>query len=99
MMELKDLSAYIDGLDNCRSVMPKIDVLDDDASSKPTYLITHTTEIYEFSTNQEALDKIDQVKTLTGFVGVKRKFVEEKLDKNGEVKQEECYRLTVELDH
>ena len=97
-MELKDLPGYIDGLENCRCVMPKIEVLVDDSTSKPTYLITHTTEIYEFSTNQEALDKLDAVKTKPGFAGVKRKFVEEKLDKNGDVKQEECYRLTIELD-
>ena len=67
--------------------------------SEPTYYISHTTEIYDFGTNAELLDKIDQVKTLPGFVVIKRKYIPEKVNKNGETIQEECYRLTVELDH
>ena len=98
-MELKDLKAYIDSLNNVTTVIPKIEVLFEDELSEPTYYISHTTEIYDFGTNTELLEKVDKVKTLPGFVGIKRKYIEEKLDKNGDVKQEESYRLTVELDH
>ena len=98
-MELKDLKAYIDNLNNVTTVIPKIDIMFPDELSEPTYYISHTTEIYDFGTNAELLEKIDEVKSQPGFVGIKRKYIPEKLDKNGDVKQEESYRLTVELDH
>lgn len=97
-MELKDLKAYIDGLNNVSTVIPKIQILFEDELSEPTYYISHITEIYDFGTNAELLAKVDEVKGLPSFVGIKKKYIEERLDKNGDVKQEESYRLTVELD-
>ena len=98
MMELKGLQDYIKGLENVKNVIPTIEVLDPETNEE-AYLIKHTKEIYLFETNKELLAKIDEVKVLPGFVGVKKKFIEEKLDKNGDVKQEEAYQLTVEIDH
>lgn len=98
-MELKDLKTYIDSLHNVKTVTPTIKIMYEDELSEPSYYISHTTEVYDFDTNAELLAKIDEVKAAQGFVGLKKKYIEEKLDKNGDVKQEEAYRLTVELDH
>lgn len=98
-MELNELKAYIDKLNNVTTVIPKIDIMFPAELSEPVYSISHTTEIYDFGTNAELLEKIDEVKAQPGFVGIKRKYIPEKVNKNGETTQEECYRLTVELDH
>lgn len=97
-MQLSNLESYVNELTNVKVVIPTIEVIADDYS-EPYSVVTHTKEIYDYDSEFELQQKIDEVKCLPGFVGVKKKYIEEKLDKNGEVKVPETYRLTVDLDH
>ena len=97
-MKLSQLDNYIRKAQNDGLVEIQVKLALDAETTSTDFDVVKTKEVYNYGDEHSADVKIDEVRELNGFVGVKKKFKAGKWNKAGEELRPDIWSITVEIE-
>ena len=99
-MKLQDLQTYIEARNTEGLTKIAVTLELDAETTSDVYYVTKTKETYVYGDEQEADEKIDNARQLSGFEAAKKKFKAGKVSKkSGEELTPDTYTVVIDLNH